>query len=188
MADNAPQPDAPAGPANDSTTRGMPYYEKLRRDLREALQKKRAIDNALNNIEDLVFKTEERYLEETSGAGNIVKGFENYIKGSSIAGAGVGGAGTGARRKTAISDVDRIFSRSSQGLFSDSPGPGSAQLTPSNAPTPTSFPSARESNHPTPGSTASKATSSKKRAANKDEEDTDGKPATKRGKITYGRD
>ena len=48
MAENAP----PAGTANGATdaSRGMPYYEKLRRDLRDALQKKRMIDSSLVSV------------------------------------------------------------------------------------------------------------------------------------------
>ena len=36
MAENIPPPD--------NNTRGVPYYEKLKRDLRETLQKKRLLD------------------------------------------------------------------------------------------------------------------------------------------------
>ncbi|KAH7060588.1 histone acetyltransferase subunit NuA4-domain-containing protein [Macrophomina phaseolina] len=184
MAENAPPADAQAN-ASSEATRGMPYYEKLRRDLREALAKKRVLDAALNTIEENIFRAESSYLEETS-AGNIVKGFDNYIKGSTTSTSGGAAASNAARRKAAINDQDRIFSRSSQSfILNDSPGPTSAQTTPSHAPTPTSsFPGA--SNHPTPGSTASKAPN-KKRPSAKDDEDTDGKPS-KRGKITYGRD
>jgi hypothetical protein len=45
MAENAP-PGSSKDAAAD-TSRGMPYYERLRRDLRESLQKKRTIDNNL---------------------------------------------------------------------------------------------------------------------------------------------
>jgi chromatin modification-related protein EAF6 len=55
---------------------------------------------------------ETSYLEETT-AGNIIKGFDNYIKGSTGASAVGAGGGTATRRKGGISDVDRIFSRSS---------------------------------------------------------------------------
>jgi chromatin modification-related protein EAF6 len=50
--------------------------------------------------EDNIYKAETAYLEETQN-GNIIKGFDNYIKG------GV------TRRKTAFNDSDRIFSLSS---------------------------------------------------------------------------
>ena len=56
-------------------------------------------------------------MEETV-AGNIIKGFDNYIKGSTAAGGasatgGGGGGGTSTRRKGQVMDADRIFSRSS---------------------------------------------------------------------------
>ena len=41
MAENIP-PNAQA--ANADATRGVPYYEKLKRDLREIIQKKRLLD------------------------------------------------------------------------------------------------------------------------------------------------
>ena len=44
MTENAP-PNANS--ASNDASRGMPYYERLRRDLRESLNKKRLIDNNL---------------------------------------------------------------------------------------------------------------------------------------------
>lgn len=43
MAETVP-PTTSTTPANVDSARGMPYYEKLRRDLRETLQKKRLLD------------------------------------------------------------------------------------------------------------------------------------------------
>jgi hypothetical protein len=40
MTENAVPPSAPTGEA----TRGIPYYEKLKRDLRDTLMKKRQLD------------------------------------------------------------------------------------------------------------------------------------------------
>ncbi|QSS62144.1 NuA4 histone acetyltransferase complex subunit, putative [Histoplasma capsulatum] len=105
-------------------SRGIPYYEKLRRELRETIQKKRLMDKNMAALEESIYRFEQSYLEET-GAGNIIKGFDNYIKGSS-GGSGIGfgsslgsmtgGSGTGGpttRRKSAVQDTDRVFSRSS---------------------------------------------------------------------------
>jgi len=184
MSENAPPVGAPT--LSDSS-RGMPYYEKLRRDLRETLQKKRILDQSIATLEENIYRQETTYLEETT-AGNIIKGFDNYIKGSTGASTLGTGGGTATRRKAGITDADRIFSRSSASFVRDSPD-ASSHSTPA-APTPTSsFPhSARESNHPTPTSTTNKgslAGNKKKKAP--DDDDTDSK-STKRGKISYGRD
>ena len=111
----------------DNTTRGIPYYEKLKRDLRETLHKKQALDKSIATLEDQIYRIEASYLEETSAAGNIIKGFDNYIKGSALSGsvsagagaggvggggAGGGGGGTSTRRK-GVTEQDRVFSRSS---------------------------------------------------------------------------
>jgi len=46
MAENAAAPGSAKDTAADAS-RGVPYYERLRRDLRDLLQKKRAIDSGL---------------------------------------------------------------------------------------------------------------------------------------------
>ncbi|KAI4953874.1 hypothetical protein J4E91_002722 [Alternaria rosae] len=174
--------NAAPGSANNTgadSSRGMPYYERLRRDLRESLNKKRLIDNSLLQLEDNILRVETQYLEETS-AGNIIKGFDNYIKGAATT-TTAGGAGTATRRKAPISDADRIFSRSSTSFLRESSTPGSA--TPSHAPTPTSSFPTRESSQPTNG--ARPGGSKKKKAADDDDEDGN---KTKRQKISYGRE
>ncbi|KAL5360030.1 histone acetyltransferase subunit NuA4-domain-containing protein [Aspergillus floccosus] len=188
--------------ANEGNNRGLPYYEKLRRDLRDTLQKKRLMDKSMAQLEDQIYRFEQSYLEETT-AGNIIKGFDNYIKGSSSGAVGAGslalqGVGGGAaRRKAAVTDADRVFSRSSASFMRDST-PSSVQTTPSHAPTPTSGynGSNGKPNGDTPASASGsvKGGSSKnkkkgtKQEKNETEDEGGDKPPTKRLKISYGRD
>ncbi|RPA96147.1 NuA4-domain-containing protein [Choiromyces venosus 120613-1] len=107
-ADRAPVAPAPTaapttavaiGPGLPDKT-GIPYYEKLRKDLRDMIQRKRSLDKTLALYEENIAKCEIAYLEDTQN-GNIVKGFDNYIK------------GTAARRRNNINETDRLFSHSS---------------------------------------------------------------------------
>lgn len=181
MAENAP-PTGAAGNAPSDASRGMPYYERLRRDLRESLQKKRMLDTSLEQLEASILRAETTYLEETS-AGNIIKGFDNYIKGAAVTST-AGGAGTAARRKAPISEVDRIFSQSSRSFPKEASTPNSTQTTPSHAPTPTSSFPTRESSQPTTANNANKTgTGSKKKKIGEDD-DADSRQA-KRNKISY---
>lgn len=141
------------------------------------------------NIEEQIYRYETAYLEETSTAGNIVKGFDNYIKASAISSASAGGIGTisgsaagggvNARRKVAINDMDRVFSRSSVGYTRDSDSATSAQSTPNHAATPTgSFASGNEK-------TGGDKKKKKGSVAAASESEADARP-NKRQKITFG--
>lgn len=66
-------------------------------------------------LEENINRIETAYLEETS-AGNIIKGFDNYIKGAATT-TTTSGTGTATRRKAPISEADRIFSRSSSSFL-----------------------------------------------------------------------
>jgi chromatin modification-related protein EAF6 len=100
-----------------------------------------------NHVEAQLHAQETTYLEETSIAGNIIKGFDNYIKSSTVGTASGGGGGTisgaaaggamGARRKAAVNESDRVFSRSSVSYMRDSETPTSATSTPNHVGTPT---------------------------------------------------
>jgi chromatin modification-related protein EAF6 len=136
-------------------------------------------------IEDQIYRQETTYLEETSAAGNIVRGFDSYIKASSNATASAGtisgsaiGGGLGGRRKAAVNEADRVFSRSSVSYMRDSDSPSSSTSTPNHAATPTgSF-------------TAEKTGDKKKKKSTATaEDDTENKAegrATKRQKISFG--
>lgn len=90
---------------------GRPYYESLRNTLRGTLVKKRQLDEQLAAIEDNIYKLEGNYLEDTSNAGNIVRGFDNWVKGVVVG--GDKRTADERRTRTKVRDDDRIFSRSS---------------------------------------------------------------------------
>ncbi|KAG8526945.1 uncharacterized protein KY384_008374 [Bacidia gigantensis] len=163
----------PKDSVNNDSTRGLPYYEKLRKDLRETLQKKRLLDKNMAAIEDQIYRYESSYLEETS-AGNIIKGFDNYIKGTSTAptASSANNVGTSSRRKGGTMDADRIFSRSSVSFMREvSPGPSdSGRETP-------------RTEEPTGGNKNKK----KKSSAGNTDGDEDEIKGPKRLKITYAR-
>ena len=113
MAENVP-PNASSTAADTSTTNtseqpGRPYYESLRTNLRATLEKKRKLDEQLAAVEDQIFKLEGNYLEETANSGNIVRGFDGWVKGVQVGGRG----GADDRRRGRFRDEDRVFSRSS---------------------------------------------------------------------------
>lgn len=105
MTENQP----PSGGATTDQP-GRPYYEQLRTNLRGSLTKKRQIDEQLANLEEQIYKLETSYLEDTSGAGNIIRGFDNWVKGVVI---GNDRRADDRKGRTRVRDEDRIFSNSS---------------------------------------------------------------------------
>ncbi|KAG1885116.1 histone acetyltransferase subunit NuA4-domain-containing protein [Suillus subluteus] len=79
-------------------------YEKVKDELVKMIQKKRAADRQLAQTEVLIHTLETSYLTETSTTGNIIHGFDGYLKPTQ---------GAAARRKHDIGDGDRWFSTSS---------------------------------------------------------------------------
>ena len=183
-------------PPTLTSDRGVPYYEKLKRDLRDTLIKKSLLDKKLSDLEDQIYRQETAYLEDTS-AGNIIRGFDNYIKSSSTAptlssaatglngigvgGAGGGGGGTASRRKSNIFEQDRVFSRSST-AFAREVSPGSSPQVESQGVTPTSG----VTDTGTPVGGGGRKGDKKKKGGEKDGED-EGERGPKRLKITYAR-
>ncbi|PSR70522.1 hypothetical protein PHLCEN_2v13561 [Hermanssonia centrifuga] len=80
-------------------------YDAAKKELMQALAKKRSADKQLQTIEVQVYNIEGTYLTETAAhsGGNIIQGFENYLKNA-----------TGSRRKYEVTEADRIFSTSSK--------------------------------------------------------------------------
>ena len=110
MTENKAPGDAPNASTATADQPGRPYYEQLRTTLRGTLYKKRKLDEQLAALEEQIFKVEGAYLEETSSSGNIVRGFDGWVKGVSVA-----GRGADDRRRGRVRDEDRVFSRSSVG-------------------------------------------------------------------------
>ncbi|KIM43270.1 hypothetical protein M413DRAFT_26430 [Hebeloma cylindrosporum] len=92
--------EASAAPTADDRSR----YETLKKEIMQALPKKRAIDKQLAIVEVQIYTLEASYLTETAAhsGGNIIQGFENYLKNQSS-----------GRRRFEVHDQDRVFSNSS---------------------------------------------------------------------------
>ncbi|KAG8683257.1 hypothetical protein FRC08_014396 [Ceratobasidium sp. 394] len=83
---------------------GKAAYEAARKDLTNALTKRKDIDKQLAALEAQIFNFEGTYLTETTNSGgNIIQGFENYLKHPNAAN----------RKKYEVTDSDRLFSNSS---------------------------------------------------------------------------
>ncbi|EAU86098.1 hypothetical protein CC1G_07177 [Coprinopsis cinerea okayama7 len=92
--------DANAIPTPEDKSR----YDALRRELTQAIPRKRLIDKQLAQIELQIYNLEASYLTETAAhsGGNIIQGFEGYLKNQ-----------TATRKKYEVGDQDRVFSNSS---------------------------------------------------------------------------
>ncbi|OCH92861.1 NuA4-domain-containing protein [Obba rivulosa] len=79
-------------------------YDAARKELMQALTKKRGVDKQLAQLEVQIYNLEGSYLTDTNAhsGGNIIHGFDGYLKNPS-----------GGRRKYEVSEADRIFSTSS---------------------------------------------------------------------------
>jgi len=113
MADKQQQQQASA--ATPATTNAVPAaaedspatmaeYKKCLQRVREMTERRRRTERQLQQIEEAIAQKEAIYLESTP-SGNIITGFDNYMKGQSGAAA--------QRRKTGPLEQNRVFSRSS---------------------------------------------------------------------------
>lgn len=76
-------------------------YDTARKELRDLLDRKRQADRDLATLESQIYKLETQYLEDTQQGGNIVRGFDGYLKGMINS------------RKGHFNEQDRLFSLSS---------------------------------------------------------------------------
>ncbi|KAH9841436.1 NuA4-domain-containing protein [Rhodofomes roseus] len=79
-------------------------YDAAKKELLQALSKRRNVDRSLAQLEVQIYNLEASYLTDTAAhsGGNIIHGFEGYLKNP-----------TGGRKKYEIHDGDRMFSTSS---------------------------------------------------------------------------
>ncbi|KAL2270912.1 hypothetical protein VTJ83DRAFT_283 [Remersonia thermophila] len=193
--------NASSGDTAASSAAGIPFYEKQRHLLKELIFKRKQAEKKLANIEEFILAKESEYLESTP-TGNIITGFDNYIKGGTAAAAA-------QRRKASMTDQNRVFSRSS---VSYNPAAAADAQTPastpaSHAPTPVSSSfgggegrAGRDgpSGAPTPNSTATggggggggggrggASKKGKKHLAGAEDSETDGREA-KKARTNFG--
>ncbi|KAG8829395.1 hypothetical protein FRC17_006662 [Serendipita sp. 399] len=78
-------------------------YESSKKELIQAIQRRKQLDKQLVQVETQIFNSEGQYIAETAGTGgNIIHGFENYLKSAST-----------NRKRVDVNEVDRVFSLSS---------------------------------------------------------------------------
>ncbi|CEJ90749.1 Putative Histone acetyltransferase subunit NuA4 [[Torrubiella] hemipterigena] len=160
--------DKPSGPGDIMPT--QTEYKKSQARVRDLVDKRRQLERRLNSVEEGIIQKESAYLENTP-SGNIITGFDNYMKGISGAGA--------QRRKTGPMEQNRVFSRSSVSYRpSTEATPGSTPA--SHAPTPVSA-TFKDTSTPTGSSKASKSKKKEKEA-----EDSENDTQTTKKRTNFG--
>ncbi|CAG8436206.1 13052_t:CDS:2 [Funneliformis mosseae] len=76
--------------------------EEVEAELKELLVRKKQTDKNLRTIETNIWNFEGSYLEETHSGGNLIRGFDSYLRPS-----------TEKKKRAEISPEERLFSRSS---------------------------------------------------------------------------
>ncbi|KAF9765541.1 hypothetical protein IL306_002156 [Fusarium sp. DS 682] len=158
----------------------MSEYKKAQARVRDLVEKRRILERRLTQIEDSISQKETAYLDSTP-SGNIITGFDNYMKGISGAAA--------QRRKAGPMEQNRVFSRSSisyrpnnlEGITPGSGGSTPAGATPSSA-------AFRDgpSNQPTPTSTTAVKNASKSKKKTIEHEDSENDTSTSKKRTNFG--
>lgn len=82
-------------------------YEDAKKELIDLLNKKKQIDRTLVSLEASIYAFEGSYLEDTATTGNIIRGFDSYLKAQPTS------YGSSRHKKVQVSESDRLFSLSS---------------------------------------------------------------------------
>ncbi|KIE02000.1 Histone H4 acetyltransferase, NuA4 complex, Eaf6, partial [Metarhizium majus ARSEF 297] len=153
-------------------------YKKSQARVRELIEKRRVLEKRLTQVEDNIVSKEAAYLESTP-SGNIITGFDNYMKGTTGAAA--------QRRKAGPADQNRVFSKSSIS-YRPNNGDSTPGSTPASyAPTPVS---ASFRDNGTPSSAAGAKNNSKKKkaaaVADKEVEDSENDGGGNKKRTNFG--
>lgn len=104
-------------PLPGSLEEAQQRYENAKKTLKNGIAKKRQIDRNLTDLESQIFLFEGSYLTNTAASGgNIVKGFDGYLKTNALAGGSNRMAAINTSSLLGTQDVpidDRMFSLSS---------------------------------------------------------------------------
>ncbi|GBC02311.1 hypothetical protein RclHR1_04560010 [Rhizophagus clarus] len=76
--------------------------EEVEAELKDLLVRKKQVDKSLKTIENNIWNFEGSYLEETHSGGNLIRGFDSYLRPS-----------TEKKKRAEITPEERLFSRSS---------------------------------------------------------------------------
>ncbi|KAL7899983.1 histone acetyltransferase subunit NuA4 [Trichoderma sp. SZMC 28014] len=159
MADNKQTSTSRPGEAQPT----MAEYKKAQARVRDLVDRRRQLERRLASMEESIAQKETAYLDSTP-SGNIITGFDNYMKGTSGAAA--------QRRKTGPAEQNRVFSRSSISYRpnnGDSSAPGSVGSTPAPTPLSTTYRDSASGN-PTPTSAGGHKASKPKKKETEDSE------------------
>ncbi|KAH3670326.1 hypothetical protein WICMUC_004895 [Wickerhamomyces mucosus] len=91
-----------------SQSESLKEYETLKKQLQDAILRKKTLDKEITQIEENIFQKETIYLSESNNS-NIVRGFETSNK----QGSHNSSFGSVNKKKLIFTDDDRVFSLSS---------------------------------------------------------------------------
>ncbi|SPO04219.1 uncharacterized protein DNG_06902 [Cephalotrichum gorgonifer] len=166
-AENKKTPGA-AAPSPTGPPPTIQEYKKEQARLREMINTQKQLAQRLAQLEESIAQKETAYLESTP-TGNIIIGYDGYIKGTGPA---------ANKKKAPTPEQNRVFSRSSTSYRPNTGGDATPGTTPAQTPI-----SANASGNATPTS-ATVARGKKKKNNNDDESEPDSAPPANGKKRT----